>query len=198
MELPDKSADQPKKVVKPVVASSQEVKRPATRRFMDYMFAESPKDLMRKVGRDVIVPRMKAGLEEAFNNFLGGMLWGDPTNRPMSHMVRGTVIRGGGVNYAQMHGSAASQARLALPQSSSGGNYRDLVFPSVQDAELVLANLYELLNEYRVVAVGDLMELANRPSAISDNSYGWTSLDGCRISKVANGYVLELPRPTLI
>lgn len=198
MDLPDKTNPQKKKVVKPLVESSQEVKRPATRRFFDYVFAESPKDLIKKVARDVLVPRAKAGFEEAFNNFLGGMLWGDPTNRPMSHMVRGTVIRGGSVNYAAISSNPASQARLALPHSSSAGNYRDLVFPTVQDAEIVLGGMYDLLNEYRVVAVGDLMEMSNRPVAISDNSYGWTSLDGARISKVASGYVLELPRPTLI
>ena len=58
--------------------------------------------------------------------------------------------------------------------------------------------MYDLLNTYRVVAVADLYEAAGLSPSISDNSYGWTSLEGATIRRVANGYVLELPRPTLI
>lgn len=205
MDLPDKTNPQaPKKKVEAVVSTpAKEMKRPASKKFFDFLFAESPKALLRKVGRDVIIPRAKAGVEEAAGNFLSGMLWGDSTNRPMgNNVVRGTVIRGGAVNYAAISNqpSSMTQARQALPPSA-GGPYRDLVFQTVADAERVLGGMYDLLNEYRVVAVGDLYELALLPStatAISDNAHGWTSLDGARISKGRDGYVLELPRPTVI
>lgn len=90
-----------------------------------------------------------------------------------------------------------TQARQAITHQSSG-NYQDLVLPTQEYAETLLANMYDLLNQYRVVAVADLYELAGHTPAISDNSYGWTSLDTARISKVRDGFVLELPRPTLI
>ena len=200
MDLPDKSAPQgvPKKAIKPVVSGAVQVQRPATRRFFDFLFAESPKVLAKKIGRDIVVPRLKASFEEAANGFLGGMLWGDGANRPMNHMVRGTVLRGGGVNYAHISdpANALTQARQATVQSS--GNYQDIVVPTQQFAEVLLANMYDLLNQYRVVAVADLYELAAITPAPSDNAYGWTSLDTARISKVRDGYLLELPRPTLI
>ena len=201
MQLPDKSGDQPKKAaVKPVVTSSKVVSRPATRRFFDFMFAESPKELLKRVTTNVLVPRAKAGLEEAANNFLAGMLWGDASKRPMSNIIQGTVIRGGAVNYAALSQTASPsmlQARAASP-SAHGGNYHDIVFGSMQDAELVLANMYERVNEYRIASLGDLKEMSNQPTTPSDEAYGWTSLDGARISKVRDGYALELPRPTLI
>lgn len=199
MDLPDKTIPlaPPKKDIKQVVQGASLVKRPATRRFMDFVFAESPKTLGKKIGRDVVVPRIKAGLEQAFNEFLSGMLWGDGSNRPAGHIVQGTVLRGGGVNYNQASTSLLSQARQANVSRSSG-NYQDIVVPTQQFAETLLANMYELLNQYRVVAVADLYESAGLTPAISDNSYGWTSLDGARISKVRDGYLLELPRPTLI
>jgi hypothetical protein len=58
--------------------------------------------------------------------------------------------------------------------------------------------MYDLLNQYRVVSVADLYELAEIETQISDNSYGWRSLDGARIRPTGGGYILELPRPTLI
>lgn len=199
MEFPDKSHQPPKKDIKPVVTGASLAKRPASKRFMDFLLAESPKLLMGKITRDVLVPRAKAGIEEALNAFLAGMLWGDSSNRPMSGVVRSAMMRGGGLNYNTISTSHSSlqAARQASP-SHIGGNYEDLIVPTQQDAEIILANLITLYNQYRVVTIADLKELANLPTAISDNGYGWSNLDGARISKVRDGYSLELPRPTII
>lgn len=203
MDLPNKSEPPkpaaPKKNIQPVVKGAKQVNRPATRRFKDYLFAESPKELGAKIGRDVVVPRLKAGVEEALNSFLSGMLWGGGP-RPMSNIVQGTVLRGGNVNYNHIstQQSGLAQAAQANVSRTSSGNYQDLVTPTQDSAEMLLARMYDLLNQYRVVAVADLYELANITPAISDNAYGWTNLDGARISKVRDGFLLELPRPTLI
>lgn len=201
MELPDKSAPVvgPKEI-KPVISGVVQVKRPASRRFKDFLMAESPKVLLARIARDVLVPRAKAGLEEAAQAYISGMFWGDSANRPISNIVRGTVMRGGGINYAGIS-SPSTMAQAMQASHRPSGNYQDLVCGSQQQAETLLANMYELLRSYHVVAVGDLYELAGIPSnqiRISDNGYGWTSLEGARISKVREGYLLELPRPTLI
>lgn len=207
MDLPDKSAvpqEQPKKNITPIVADGLVVKapRPMTRRFLDFVFAESPKELMVRVGRDTLMPRAKAGVEEALQNFIHGMFWGQGSP-PLSNIVKGTVLRGGGMNYnAISTGSALQQAQAqaaaATSPTRSSGSYEDLVCPTQDIAERLLAQLYEVFNQYRVVAVADLYEMANITPATSDNSYGWLSLDGARITKERNGYVLALPRPTLI
>lgn len=200
MDLPNKSEPTiPKKKIEPIVSGVVQVPRPATRRFFDYLFAESPKALGAKIGRDVIVPRLKAGFEEAANSFLAGMLWGNGS-RPMNNIVQGTVLRAGGTNYHQISSlpSPQTQAMAANETRSTGGNYKDLVCPTQQHAETLLAGLFDLHNRYRVVTVADLYELASITPAISDGSYGWHSLDGARISKVRDGYLLELPRPVLI
>jgi hypothetical protein len=201
MDLPDKTAGEPqpkKKVITPVASGAKKVDRPATRRFLDFLFAESPKALAGKVARDVLWPRAKAGFEEAANSFLAGMLWGDGVNRPLPNIVKGTVLRGGGMNYQAISTqNSMTQARQANVSRSSG-NYQDLVLPTQPMAEAVLGNMYELLNEYRMVAVADLYEAAGVTPAPSDNAYGWMSMDGARISKVRDGYLLELPRPSLL
>lgn len=202
MDLPNKSepakgsADQPKKHIAPVISGATQAPRPATRRFMDFMFAESPRSLSAKIGRDVIVPRIKAGLEEAFNSFVHGMFWGNGA-KPMSNMVSGTVLRAGGTQYHQISSLPAGAVPTAAPTTSSG-NYQDLVCPTQQEAEILLSNLYATLNQYRVVAVADLYEMARIKPQPSDNAFGWYSLDGARISKVRDGYLLELPRPSII
>lgn len=201
MDLPNKQEqpkELPKKNIQPVVTGVVKAPRPVTRRFLDYVFAESPKALIARVGTDVLMPRAKAGVEEALNSFIHGMFWGGGPS-PVSSIVKGTVLRGGGTNYQAISSqpSALTQAREAN-QSRSGGSYEDLVCPTQQAAETLLANLYEVFNQYRVVAVADLYEMASLPVQPADNAYGWLSLDGARITKERDGYVLSLPRPTLV
>jgi hypothetical protein len=201
MDLPDKTGGPPappKKKIEQVVTGAKLVQRPATRRFFDFLFAESPKALGKKVWHEVLVPRGKAGIEQALNEFIAGAMWGNTGNRPPSNIVQGAVLRGGSINYqAISQTNSLQQARSAFVNQSSG-NYKDIVVPTQDFAQTLLANLYDLLNQYRVVAVADLYEAAGITPAISDGSYGWTSLEGARISKVREGYMLELPRPSLI
>jgi len=204
MDLPNKqgppSGEVPKKNIKPIVADGLIVKapRPVTRRFMDFLFAESPKELGKKVVVNTLVPRAKAAAEEAFNNFIHGMMWGN-SQPPLSQIVKGTVLRGGGMNYNAISSqpSSLTMAREANETRSAGG-YQDLVCPTQDVAERLLAQMYEVYNQYRVVAVADLYEMANITPSASDNAYGWMSLDGARITKETRGFVLTLPRPTLI
>lgn len=203
MDLPNKSEppkDPISKNLKPVVDGVVQVPRPITKRFLGHIFADSPKNLLGRVSTDVLLPRAKAGMEEALNSFIHGMFWGQGSS-PASRLVQGTVLRGGVTTYNGISSqpSALAQAREANEtRNRPTGGYEDLVCPSQETAERLLTNLYEVFNQYRVVCVADLYELANIPTQPSDNVYGWMSLDGARITKVRNGYLLELPRPTII
>lgn len=199
MDLPDKTLGQqptpPKKVQGPVASGAKLVKRPATKRFMDFVFAESPKEMSKKVGRDVIVPQLKQGLQAAILAFTNGMFWGGGQN-PGQAFMQGTVLRPGMTAYNQVSQNMggmgmASQAVV----NRQAGNYQDITFPTMQMAEAVLGNLYELFNQYRMVSVGDLYELAGIKGEISDNAFGWTSLEGARITAQGAGFLLSLPRP---
>lgn len=207
MELPDKSngIPTPPKTEKPkveqVVTGAVLVKRPATRRFKDFIMQESPKIAAKRIGRELLWPQAKAAAEQSFNAFVHAMFWGGGQAPPISQIVRGTVLRGQTQTYPgvapsgyQPALSAAMQANVSRP----GGQYQDVVSPTNQQAEKLLANMFDLLSRYHVVTVADLYEAAGLPTQISDQSYGWTDLTGSRISRVSQGYVLELPRPVII
>jgi hypothetical protein len=197
MDLPDKSqpgAGPPKKDIKQVATGVKQVKRPATKRFMDFLFAESPKNMGKKIGREVVVPNLKTGVQQAINAFINGMFWGG-TN-PGAGVMNAQILRPGmtAYNAVSQPGSNMAMAHQAIQQQSSG-NYQDLFIPTQAMAESTLAQMYELLNMYRVVAVADLYEMVNINPAISDNAFGWTSLDGARIVASGSGFILQLPRP---
>lgn len=187
------------KKLKPVIPGATQVQRPATRRFFNFLFAESPKALVGRVGKDILVPRAKAGVEEALNSFIHGMFWGQGAS-PLSSMVRGTVLRGGGTQYSQISSGTPSALELARQanESRTPGNYQDIICGTQEHAELLLASLFEVYNQYRVVTVADLYEMANITPEPVHNNYGWHQLTGARIVHDREGYRLELPRPSVI
>jgi len=190
--------------VEAVIPGAVASKRPATRRFLGFLFAESPKDIGKKITDDIIVPRLKLSFFEAFNGFLSGMLWGNSGVTPPQGLMRGTTIHGG-TDYRVISSggqpviSGLTQARQEqVHQVTSVGAYRDLVCPTQHHAELLLAAIIDIHNQYRMVTVADLYEAANKTPEPGAGNYGWTSVDTARIVKDREGFRLELPRPVLL
>jgi len=200
MELPDKSKPaQPAKKVKRVVpaGAAKPAKRPATNRFFDFVFAESPKDLGKRVVANTVVPRLKAAGEEAIGSFLHGMLWGGGSPPP-SQLVQGAVLRGGGVNYNALSNGVVMPQNALPGVVNQHGPYSDVVVPTEQFAQAVLSQMFDLFNQYRVVTVGDLYEAAGLSSDPQHEGLGWYSLEGSKITKDREGFRIALPRPTTI
>jgi hypothetical protein len=143
------------------------------------------------------VPRLKASFEEAFNSFLAGLLWSNGQGRPNSQIVRGTVLNANTQVYGGVVNGVVSPQQMAAQANAnrSPGGYQDLKVGTQQYAEDLLTNLYQLLNEYRMVSIADLYESASLPTDPADNKLGWYSLEGARIEQVRDGFVLALPRP---
>lgn len=193
MDFPDKTQQVGERDIQAVVSGAKQVSRPATRRFMDLAFAESPKSIAARIATDILVPNLKRGIEEAIGSFISGMLWGG--SRTPSNLIRGPHVTTIGSSYSSISTAGAlRQAQMASPSPVSGG-YRDLALPTVRDAEMLLAKMYELINDYRVVTVAELYKAAEITPGISDRRFGWTSLDGARIEHTRDGFVLQLPRP---
>lgn len=204
MDLPDKSKPVVREKKDPVIpaGSAVQTERPARRRFMDYVFAESPKAVLAGVVERTLVPQLKAAGEQAFNTFLHGMLWPGGSG-PSSLMQQGTLLRGGGVvlnpggvDYNSLSNPAVMQAAAA--SGSMSGPYSDLTVVSQDFAERLLASLIADLNQYRVVTVADLMEYAQLTPTDAQGNLGWYSLEGSRIVQERNGYKLMLPKPVRV
>lgn len=203
MDLPDKSNPAVKREKKaPVVpaGAAKKVPRPVGRRFLDYVFAESPKTILMTVVTQTFVPQLKVGVEEAAKGFLHGMLW-NGGQMPSGLLSRGTVIRGDGVvlNGGTNYNAMSNPAVLAASASGAvSGPYQDLTLPTQQMAEQLYASMLEDLNQYRVVTVADLYEAASLTPSDMHGNYGWYGLDGARIVRDRDGFKLMLPKPVRV
>lgn len=73
-------------------------------------------------------------------------------------------------------------------------DYDDLVFDSRGDAEVVLTQMDEMLDRFKVVTVLDMYDAAGVTAPYTADKYGWTDLHEAKIVPVRNGYVIKLPR----
>ena len=80
----------------------------------------------------------------------------------------------------------------------SGPVYKRIVLETREDAEEVLDNLSNAIDEFGVVSISDLYEFVGIKSEYTDNKYGWTNISSAKAIPVSDGYLLKLPKAILI
>lgn len=83
-----------------------------------------------------------------------------------------------------------------LSKKQSYQNYDNIVFKKREDAEKVLDQLFNLIDDYGQVTVSDLYYLVGMTPNFTDYKYGWTDLRKASIGRVRNGYSINLPIAT--
>ena len=77
-------------------------------------------------------------------------------------------------------------------------DYEDILIGSRGEAEDILDQLYEILQEYESVSVANLYESAGITGDYTATKYGWYSLEGSRIVAVRGGFMIKLPKATIL
>ncbi|MDO4549598.1 MAG: hypothetical protein Q4D04_16030 [Clostridia bacterium] len=154
--------------------------------------ANDMKDVKDYILQDVLIPTVKRAFFDIVCNGTG-MLLGERNPR-----------RGGGradeVSYRSYYdrNNGRRSGGDNNTRARSNYSYKDLIFYDRGDAEVVLERMYEILERYDAVSVGDLFDLAGETSVYTDNKYGWTNLDDAYVKPVTNGYIIQLPRATTL
>lgn len=81
---------------------------------------------------------------------------------------------------------------------SVASSYDDVVMITKGDAEEVLSNLADLVEDYGVASVADFYGFIGIPGKFTDNKYGWDDLRGVKVVRVRDGYILNLPKTRII
>ena len=109
-----------------------------------------------------------------------------------------STVPGARVQYSNYYNSPAQPStNQQHPQNSVPGNYGQyyITYDLREDAEVVLAKMFELLQIYHNVSIGDMFDLAGltSPNGYTDMKYGWRNLDGVRAIPYGSKWVLNLP-----
>jgi len=70
----------------------------------------------------------------------------------------------------------------------------DITVPNRGEAEKVIRQMRDSLEEYGEVSVGDLYDFCGIDGDYTDYKYGWVNLESARAVRTRDGYLLDLPK----
>lgn len=201
-QLEKKKVKEEDKPLEPVVTNTVLIKkRPLGRKFKDFVARIDLKTVSKYVFLGTLVPAAKSMVFDAGHEVMRRIMY------PNSPDTQGRFM-GGGVagptryNYqtpiSRPYSSQQSQYSPATVNPSAlrlGSHFQDeIILVDQRDAEAVLSRMYEVLEQVQIVTVRDLKELLGRPSAFTDDGWGWNDLQGSRVVAIPQGYLIELPQ----
>jgi hypothetical protein len=202
-EFPPNSDASKRNVEKDItrVTSGETVRRRKSLRkqFSETFVAGDMRSAMRYVVFDVMLPAAKDMIVDAGSSGIEKLIFGDARRRGSTPPQSGPT---GYVSYNRVAmGAMGAASRLASPQrvmsrrARSRHDFDEIILDSRTEAEEVIDRLFDLVSRYESATVADLYELVGLASAHTDHKWGWTDVRGAGVSRVRDGYLLDLPEP---
>lgn len=191
----------PVKKVEAVVSGPTKIaKKSELRRLADLFLYRDGKSIKTYLVGDVLVPSGKKAISDIARNTINTFadvvlsslsmaIWGEP-----DRIGKSAANGASKTSYQQYYDRRRDQGGVARSPVSRF-EYEDIIFERMVDAEDVLDGMREIIDQYQVVSVGDLYELAKIKSEHTLNNYGWSDISSATIRPAQGGYILRLPRP---
>ena len=140
---------------------------------------------------DAIVPTLKDALVSIVTNGINILIYGDSESTGSSRPV--SSISYGRTNYSRISTDRKTGGRPNT-QTRSRQNFDDLIFETRGEAQIVLDELKNAIEQYGVVTVLDAYDLCGQTAPYTSDKYGWMNLDNAYIERNRQGYVIRFPR----
>lgn len=184
-----------KKVEKVTEGEAIKRKKPLRRKIAETFTGEDMQSVGTYILFEVLIPASKTMISDAVSQGVERTLFGDTIRRSPGAASR---PRQAHTSYHKMY--SPNDDRVAGPRTMSSRakathDFDEVILPSRGDAEAVLEGLDLLIAEYDVATVADLYELVDITGSFQDDKWGWTDIRGASVTRVSQGYLLNLPRP---
>lgn len=182
-------AEERKKVEKVVKSSTKVKKKSEFRKLADAFIQEDAKTVGEYAFRDILVPAVKKTFADLVNNSLDMFLWGKGRGRDGSR-------RSGTISYRSYYQQAGDSRRE--PERRRPYEIDEVVIATREEAEDVLDKMDELIVDYGTVSIADFYDLVGVTGKSTDNRYGWGDLKTAEIVRDRDGYIIKLPKATVL
>lgn len=181
-----------KKIEKVVSGNVIQKKKSLGKKMAGVFLEDDTKSVWQYLLYDVLIPAAKATISDMVSGGVEMLLFGSTKGRPNRRNNDKTYV-----SYSSYYdkpsrptnGNNLNRARM---------NFNDIILESRGEAEDVLTHLFDLVDRYGVASVADLYELVGIAGNFTDNKYGWTNLSSASVTRVRDGYLVNLPKPTPI
>lgn len=180
-----------KKVEKVVSGKTSTKKKSGIRKLSDTFLSEDVGNVKSYIFSEVLLPAAKKLVSDIVTNGIDMLLYGEIKNK------KGNSSK---VSYSRYYDDRRDRSRDYIsPVVRNNFDYDEIIFETRGDAEAVLDAMYDILNQYKVVSVAELYDLASITTHnYTCNNYGWIDLRGSSVVRVRDGYILKLPRALAI
>ena len=173
-----------KKVEKVVSGKTSTKKKSGIRKLSDTFLSEDIGNVKNYIFAEVLLPAAKKLVSDIVTNGTNMLLYGEIKNK------KGNSSK---VSYSRYYDDRSRDYRSPVVRNNF--DYDEIIFETRGDAEAVLDAMYDILNQYKVVSVAELYDLASITTHnYTCNNYGWIDLRGSSVVRVRDGYILKLPR----
>lgn len=180
-----------RKVEKVVQGNVKTRKKSLGAKFAETFVAEDIANVRDYILVDVIIPSIKNAIMDTVSKGVEKLLYGDVR---INKQQNGKTI----FNYNSISSSKPSSNVKPAAKPQARYNYDEIVLDTRSEAMEVLENLSDLVKDYGMASIADLYDLVGIPSAYTDNKYGWVDLSGASVVSVRDGFLLKLPKVTVI
>ena len=175
-----------KKIQKRVSKPAKTKKKGELRKIAEEFIVADVKNIKTYVITDVLIPTIKDTIWDILTNTLDMFLF----NGTKDHRKRGKSSPK--ISYRDYYDSKNDRGRNY--EIRDRFDYDDLEFDSRGEADAVLTGMLETIDQYGVVSVADMYDMADVTAPYTGNRYGWTSLRNAEVVRVRNAYIIKLPK----
>ena len=177
-----------RKKVEPVVKGTVKKKKNNARVLANTFISEDIQKVKSYVLMDVLIPAVKKAISDIVTNGIEMILYGETRDRRNSSSAH-TVSYRSYYEDRDRRDDRRSESRIR-----AGYSYDDLVFDNRMEAEDVLNRMEEIIDQYKIVSVADMYDLANVSCCHTDYNYGWSDIRSAEVISVRDGYIIKMPK----
>jgi hypothetical protein len=191
----EKKPKKEKDIQKVVTGEVMQRKTPLGRKFKNVLFGGEFKGATRYIAMDVLLPAFRNMVVDATTKGIERVVFGESSMRrtyrqePRSRYSYNSPVE----RYGSRPRAMLPDQPPHISQSRRRQDVGEIILASKADAEAVLEEMMDVINDYDVVSVADLNACLGRPSSYVDNNWGWTILKPVDIRQIREGFLLDLP-----
>lgn len=172
--------------VEPVVKNEVKTKEKSVfRKFQETFRLSDLSEIKGYIYEDLIIPGFKKAIRGVVDIILDGEI-----------RTSGKSSNGYRINYNRI--STNGKREEAERSNKKKRDFRELIFETRADAEEVLSSLAELIDVYGQASIADLYSCCDITAEFTEFRYGWTNIAGASVSRVRDGYILNLPKAEVL
>lgn len=154
-------------------------------------FAKDFSEIGKSLWNDRIIPGVKKFVYDVFTNGLHMSLFGNGVSTTTQSPYQQVSYHAYDQIYkpAQQYGAP----KPPQPQQQSVLGYDRFVFDNRGDAEQVLLQMQDIIEEYGIVRVSDFYDIIQKTPPVTAHDWGWKSVVNAKVTVCSEGFCIQFP-----